>query len=53
MTDAPTPSEIRLSSDRRTLQVGFETGENFALSAELLRVESPSAEVRDTAPARR
>ena len=46
MTDAPTPSEIRLSSDRRTLQVGFETGENFALSAELLRVESPSAEVQ-------
>ena len=41
VTDAPTPSEIRLSSDRRTLQVGFETGENFALSAELLPGQIP------------
>lgn len=40
------PSEIRLSSDKRTLHVSFEDGKNFALSAELLRVESPSAEVQ-------
>ena len=46
MTDAPTPSEIRLSADKQTLQIGFESGESFALSAELLRVESPSAEVQ-------
>ncbi len=46
MTDAPTPSEIRLSADKQTLLIGFESGESFALSAELLRVESPSAEVQ-------
>lgn len=40
------PSEIRLASDKRTLHVSFESGESFALSAELLRVESPSAEVQ-------
>lgn len=40
------PSEIRLSSDKRTLHVSFEGDRSFALSAELLRVESPSAEVQ-------
>ena len=40
------PLEIRLASDERTLHVTFESGENFALTAELLRVESPSAEVQ-------
>lgn len=40
------PSEIRLAPDKRVLHVSFETGESFALSAELLRVESPSAEVQ-------
>ena len=40
------PSEIRLASDKRTLHVSFENGDSFALSAELLRVESPSAEVQ-------
>ena len=40
------PSEIRLSADKRTLHVSFEDGQSFALGAELLRVESPSAEVQ-------
>ena len=40
------PSEIRLAPGKRVLHVSFETGESFALSAELLRVESPSAEVQ-------
>lgn len=44
------PSEIRLSQDRRTLHVSFESGEAHAISAELLRVESPSAEVRGHSP---
>ncbi|CAN7493860.1 gamma-butyrobetaine hydroxylase-like domain-containing protein [Bosea sp. LjRoot237] len=44
------PSEIRLSKDRRTLHVTFESGESHALSAELLRVESPSAEVQGHGP---
>ena len=40
------PSEIRLGGDKKTLFVAFESGESFTLSAELLRVESPSAEVQ-------
>lgn len=44
------PTEIRLSPDKRTLTVAFETGETFALPAEWLRVESPSAEVQGHAP---
>ena len=40
------PSEIRLSADKKTLNVTFEGGESMVLSAELLRVESPSAEVQ-------
>ena len=40
------PLELRLASDERTLHVTFESGESFALTAELLRVESPSAEVQ-------
>jgi DUF971 family protein len=44
------PTEIRLARDRRTLHVAFEDGASFALSAELLRVESPSAEVQGHSP---
>ena len=39
-------SEIRLSADKKTLNVTFEGGESMVLSAELLRVESPSVEVQ-------
>lgn len=45
------PTEIRLSKDRRTLHVTFEDGAAFDLPAELLRVESPSAEVQGHNPA--
>ena len=44
------PTEIRLAKDRRTLHVAFEDGAAFALPAELLRVESPSAEVQGHSP---
>lgn len=40
-----TPSELRLSADRKYVHVTF-NGVATALSAEQLRVESPSAEVR-------
>jgi len=40
------PVEIRASSRDRVLEVVFDNGERFSLPAELLRVESPSAEVR-------
>ncbi|MGY3075117.1 DUF971 family protein [Bradyrhizobium sp. LM6.10] len=42
----PWPVEIRLAKDRRTLNVVFDDGASFDLSAELLRVTSPSAEVQ-------
>jgi DUF971 family protein len=42
----PWPVEIRLSKDRKTLTVRFDDGVDFALSAEYLRVLSPSAEVQ-------
>jgi DUF971 family protein len=44
------PTEIRLASDKRTLTVSFDSGERFALPAEYLRVESPSAEVQGHRP---
>ena len=43
---APWPTEIRLKRETRMLEVVFDDGSHFALPAELLRVESPSAEVR-------
>ncbi len=40
------PVEIRLRRAERLLEVDFDDGETFRLSAEYLRVESPSAEVK-------
>ena len=40
------PTEIRLKKDEKVLEVAFDDGRSFALPAELLRVESPSAEVQ-------
>ncbi len=53
MTGNPKPSEIRLSKDKRELKVTFKNGENFAISSELLRVESPSAEVQGHDPSQK
>ena len=47
------PVEIRLTKDRRTLQVTFDDGNAFSLTAELLRVTSPSAEVQGHSEAQR
>ena len=47
------PVEIRLLRDRRALQVSFDAGRIFDLSAELLRVTSPSAEVQGHSEAER
>lgn len=44
------PVEIRLKQDEKVLEVDFEDGASFRLPAELLRVESPSAEVRGHGP---
>jgi DUF971 family protein len=40
------PTELRLNRDKNLLTVSFEDGARYALSAERLRVESPSAETR-------
>ena len=37
------PTELRLRKDRHHLVVSFDNGESFELSAEYLRVRSPSA----------
>ena len=42
----PWPVEIRIKRDERLLEVDFDDGQTFRLSAEYLRVESPSAEVK-------
>jgi DUF971 family protein len=49
----PWPTELRLSRDGRSLTVAFDTGERHELSAEYLRVRSPSAEVQGHSPAER
>lgn len=45
------PREIRLLRQERVLEIDFEDGRTFRLPAELLRVESPSAEVQGHGPA--
>jgi DUF971 family protein len=47
------PVEIRLPKDRRALRVVFDDDRTFDLSAELLRVTSPSAEVQGHSEAER
>src|SRR5215475_15281041 len=49
----PTPTEIRLNRAERVLHVAFDDGSAFALPAEYLRVESPSAEVQGHGPAQK
>ena len=40
------PTELRVNPGKDTLRVAFSNGSAIVLSAEKLRVESPSAEVR-------
>ncbi len=40
------PEEIKLSKAKDRLEIRFDDGVNVSLAAELLRVESPSAEVQ-------
>lgn len=44
------PTEIRLKKAEKVLEIDFDDGSSFALPAELLRVESPSAEVQGHGP---
>lgn len=45
-TAAPAPTSLTVRSKSRVLEIAFDTGEEFSLPFELLRVYSPSAEVR-------
>jgi DUF971 family protein len=42
----PWPMEIKLKRTEKLLHLSFDDGQQFTLPAELLRVESPSAEVQ-------
>ncbi len=44
------PTEIRLKREEKVLEVDFDDAKTFRLPAELLRVESPSAEVQGHGP---
>ena len=46
----PMPTEIKLHQKSRMLEIAFSDGQRFELSCELLRVYSPSAEVRGHGP---
>jgi DUF971 family protein len=52
---APTawPLEIRVDRAGRRIEVDFDDGTSFAYPAELLRVESPSAEVQGHGPSQK
>ena len=48
--ESPQPTEIKLHQKSRRLEIAFSDGSRFDLSYELLRVYSPSAEVRGHGP---
>tara|TARA_Y100000815_G_scaffold142155_1_gene128515 strand:- start:2385 stop:2765 length:381 start_codon:yes stop_codon:yes gene_type:complete len=47
------PTELRVAKDRKSLKITFNSGEAFEISAEMLRVLSPSAEVQGHSPEQR
>ena len=49
-THTPQPTEIKLHQKSRLMELVFSDGSRFELSYELLRVYSPSAEVRGHGP---
>ena len=50
---SPWPVEIRVKRAERRLEIDFDDGAAFSLPAELLRVESPSAEVQGHTPSQK
>lgn len=47
------PEDIRYEKGQRLLHIKFDNGSTYALTAELLRVESPSAEVQGHSPSQK
>ena len=50
MSEKPRPTEIKLRQRSRALEIAFDDGARFEVPCELLRVYSPSAEVRGHGP---
>jgi DUF971 family protein len=50
VSDTPKPTDIKLHSKSRILEIAFDDGSKFELPCEYLRVYSPSAEVRGHGP---
>ena len=49
----PIPTELNYDGETRLLKVSFDDGKNFDMSAEYLRVFSPSAEVQGHSPSQK
>ncbi len=47
------PLELRLKTEEKRLEIDFDDGSSFSYPAELLRVESPSAEVQGHGPSQK
>lgn len=47
------PTEIRVKREEKVLEVDFDDGKSFSITAELLRVESPSADVQGHGPSQK
>jgi DUF971 family protein len=47
------PSSLKVDAAKRVLTIKFDDGQEFAIDAELLRVNSPSAEVQGHSPDQR
>lgn len=52
-TGVPWPTELRLKKSDRILEVDFDNGRAVRLTAERLRVDSPSAEVQGHHPSQK
>jgi DUF971 family protein len=49
-TERPWPIELRVDASKSLLSIVYDNGRKFGLSAEYLRVQSPSAEVKGHGP---
>lgn len=52
-TTSKWPNELKLGKDKRLLTISFDDGASYSLTAEYLRISSPSAEVKGHTPAER
>ena len=53
MSDQPWPTQLTFKTSAKHLDISFDTGERFEIPFELLRVESPSAEVQGHHPSQK